>query len=369
MKKIISLLLVLSIIMSMFLTFGTFASGELLFYSFEDENEGWNVWSSAGKHLNSLTQDCATDGKKSLLINDNSEGLAGGISTKMVEVKEGITYSVSADVLLVHGTINVSLRFYDKDEKRLTNTNKKTAVGKWENAVITEVAPSGAKYANIVIATTAAAKAIGYFDNIFLKEGALSVKTISAKLPDKLPVLTADESIVKPTEDGVEDGAELLSESFEGGLGNWTYSTANSKDYVKVVSETFSDGNSSVHINDIGDVAGPGIKSPMIKVSQGNTYTILLDFKGISGTIKVYTKFFDQSNTALSQPSINAPIGDWQETYTYVDAPNAYGTMLREEIALVIDDNFNFTMVLQALKNPFSGKSLGQWMKMPGVEI
>ena len=55
--------------------------------------------------------------------------------------------------------------------------------------------------------------------------------------------------------------------------------------------------------------------------------------------------------------------------HTYVDAPNAYGTMLRENIALVIDDDFNVTMVLQELKNPFSGKTLGQWMKMPGVDV
>lgn len=53
---------------------------------------------------------------------------------------------------------------------------------------------------------------------------------------------------------------------------------------------------------------------------------------------------------------------------TYVDAPNSYGTMLREVIAIVIDDEFNFTMVLQAMKNPFTGKSLGQWMKLPGIE-
>ena len=54
---------------------------------------------------------------------------------------------------------------------------------------------------------------------------------------------------------------------------------------------------------------------------------------------------------------------------TYIDAPNAYGTMLREQIAIVIDEQSNFTMVLQALKNPFTGNSLGQWMIMPGVTV
>ena len=54
---------------------------------------------------------------------------------------------------------------------------------------------------------------------------------------------------------------------------------------------------------------------------------------------------------------------------TYVDAPNAYGTMLREQIAIVIDEQSKFSMVLQALKNPFTGNSLGQWMIMPGVTI
>lgn len=52
-----------------------------------------------------------------------------------------------------------------------------------------------------------------------------------------------------------------------------------------------------------------------------------------------------------------------------VDAPNAYGTMLRENLALVLDENSDFIMVLQELKSPFTGGSLGQWIVMPGVDV
>lgn len=86
-------------------------------------------------------------------------------------------------------------------------------------------------------------------------------------------------------------------------------------------------------------------------------------------------KFPPMESSMIKEGEIKISEGFGSQTHklryieTYVDAPNAYGTMLRAEIALVIDDDFNFKMVLQALTNPFTGKSMGQWMKMPGVEI
>ena len=49
---------------------------------------------------------------------------------------------------------------------------------------------------------------------------------------------------------------------------------------------------------------------------------------------------------------------------TYIDAPNSYGAMLRKEIGIVIDDDFNPQFTIEPIKT--FGKVSG-WMKMPGV--
>lgn len=112
-------------------------------------------------------------------------------------------------------------------------------------------------------------------------------------------------------------------------------------------------------------------KTPMeIKYETFMKNIVAMAFKSPSSV-----KFPPMESSMIKEGEIKISAGIGAKTHnlryihTYIDAPNAYGTMLREEIAIVIDDKFNFTMVLQALKNPFTGKSLGQWMKLPGVEI
>ena len=112
-------------------------------------------------------------------------------------------------------------------------------------------------------------------------------------------------------------------------------------------------------------------KTPMeLKYETFMKDTVARAFKSPSSV-----KFPPMDSSMIKEGELKVSAGFGVKTHTlryiqtYVDAPNAYGTMLREEIALVIDDNFNFTMILQALKNPFTGKNLDQWMKMPGVEI
>lgn len=52
---------------------------------------------------------------------------------------------------------------------------------------------------------------------------------------------------------------------------------------------------------------------------------------------------------------------------TYVDAPNSYGTMLRQELAIIVDDEFNPQFAVQRVKGLLGGVS-NNWMKMPGVK-
>ena len=52
---------------------------------------------------------------------------------------------------------------------------------------------------------------------------------------------------------------------------------------------------------------------------------------------------------------------------TYVDAPNSYGTMLRQAICIIVDNDFNPQFVVQNVPGLMGGPSKN-WMKMPGVK-
>ena len=51
---------------------------------------------------------------------------------------------------------------------------------------------------------------------------------------------------------------------------------------------------------------------------------------------------------------------------TYIDAPNSYGTMLRKEICIVVDNDFNPQYVLENVPKMLGGKS-NNWVKMAGI--
>ena len=71
MKKILSIVIVLSLLLSLLSGVAVFSSDELLFESFESEEGSWKHWSSAGKSLNSISSDCATDGENYAIIKDS----------------------------------------------------------------------------------------------------------------------------------------------------------------------------------------------------------------------------------------------------------------------------------------------------------
>ena len=73
---------------------------------------------------------------------------------------------------------------------------------------------------------------------------------------------------------------------------------------------------------------------------------------------------FDPS--MVKQGNIKLNMKDQYVRYieTYIDAPNSYGTMLREEIIIGIDDEFHPTFWAQHVQiSPLLGKSKG-WVKM-----
>ncbi|MBE7021510.1 MAG: hypothetical protein E7411_08780 [Ruminococcaceae bacterium] len=322
MKRFLSLIISLSLILS--LCPGIFAWGaeNVLFDSFESEDGPWKHWSNAGKALNSISSDCATEGEKAFLLNDNSAGLAGGFSSERVSITEGATYTALIDVYMIYGTVAVNLRFYDESGTRLSSPSKKPPVSdKWQTVAITDVAPKGAALCDVVVATNAATMGICYLDNLRVTEGKADAGTPNGSIPKNPPKYVAEDTKVEAKDDGVKDGELIYSYDFENGLNDWGYANNASETYVEEISSYGTNNTVSIHINDIGDGVGPGIKSPDIPVSEGNVYTVLFDSYGVSGTMKVYVKFFDNQGATLSQVSFDIASGGWGVSMGNVTAP------------------------------------------------
>ncbi len=322
MKKILSLSIVLSLLLSLLSGVTGVSAGNLLTESFESEDGPWKHWSNAGKSLNSISGDCATDGEKSFLLNDNSAGLAGGFLSERISVEEGKTYTALIDTYMVYGSVSVNLRFYDESGNRLSSPSKKPAVSdKWQTVAITDVAPAGAKLCDVVVATNAATTGIAYFDNLKIAEGKLEAGTPSGSVPKNPPQFVQEDTTVEAKDDGIKEGTVIYSYDFENGLDGWGYANNASKDYVEEVTAFGTNSTVSIHINDVGEGVGPGVKSPDIPVSEGNDYTITLDSYSVSGTMKVYVKFFDSQGATISQVSFDVASGGWGATTGKVTVP------------------------------------------------
>lgn len=309
-KKIISFIIAFSMIFSM-VSFSTFAADELILITFENESEGWKPWSVAGKDLTTFTTDAYTEGKQSVLCNDNSTSNATGLRSKMASVTPGETYTALCDMLLVDGTVNFYVRFYDASNKALTNLKGIGTKGEWKTIALTGKAPEGAVTADIYIATIGGATGLAYIDNMKLVKGTVEPGKPDGKVPATLPKQEEQEN--KPAEivdDGVKEGDIIASNSFENGLGGWSYWGAGAEEYVTNENDA-SDGKKSYHVVDPEAAGAPGLQSNTFPVSEGHTYTFMIDSKVVSGTTKIFVKFQDASGAQIYNKSQNLSGVGW----------------------------------------------------------
>ena len=177
-KKLLSFLLALTMLVSM-LGFTAYADGKVLqSYSFESEDEGWTYYSAKDLSTNYLSKEKATQGSSALYIEDPGDGKVGGFRGEMIDVTPGTTYSISADAFIkASGTVFI-LRFYDSAKKKIEDLQVKAKkTNEWENLTGSKKAPEGSVYADIMIVTFSTGGGSGYFDNAKLYEGAAAPST------------------------------------------------------------------------------------------------------------------------------------------------------------------------------------------------
>ena len=321
-KKLISALIVLTMILSMFTFVGALAADELIKLTFENESEGWAPWANAGKDLSSYSTDAYTEGKQSLLCKDDSASLATGFRSKMVNVTPGEKYTALCDMYLVSGKINFYLRFYDENKKALSNKTGTGTENAWKAIVLSAEAPEGAVTADVYVATFGNSEGIAYVDNVKLVKGTASAGTITGKAPDNAPTSSAKpEDTSAPADDGVKEGAVIASNSFEDGLGNWKY-WSKAEGNVTLIDNDASDGKKCFHVVDPDSSIAPGIQSDKFNVTGGTSYTFTIDSKVVSGTTKMFVKFFDAAGTQLENKSVNLTGTNWTTNTSSHTAPN-----------------------------------------------
>lgn len=141
------------------------AAGDTVFSeSFEN---GLGEWSASDEKCAVVSEGKATDGKKSILVSDNSETTSPGITSPSIAINPNVKYTVSADFVDAEGIIKIYLQYFDKAGKRLTSTSTSAKQGSYTGSVAV-VAPADAATAKIVIVGNSSATGKAYVDNVKL---------------------------------------------------------------------------------------------------------------------------------------------------------------------------------------------------------
>ncbi len=119
-----------------------------------------------------------------------------------------------------------------------------------------------------------------------------------------------------------EEAEPISKESFENGILNgWSRWNALSSDYVKEVSDAYSDGKKAIHILDDSDSTSVGVISQMYSVTPGQEYTACADTYIVSGLVYIFFKYFNANKEQITSVSKSGEAGKWTVTQITAKAP------------------------------------------------
>ena len=325
-KKHISFFVIFAVLLSFCPTFNiVWANSENVIFSDSFEKgsflNNWEYMNDASLGFVRVTDSCSTDGKKSLYIWDEKSDGSVGIQSVRKEITSGKTYTVTADIYRKSATLYLYLKYYTEDNVLISSATKaRSASGSgWKNYAISQLAPQDAKYIEINLVTSIAPEGYGYYDNIKIIEGEVSVETtVSGTNPPADEDIFIYEDLVPSVND-----LRIFHEGFEYGLGNWTDFSNISDLSVKVSTSEKSSGANSLYFYDNSETETPEILSSKINVKEGEEYIVSAKGKRISGAVAVNYKFYNEDDTVLeSNPvGISANGNNWYHASKTVTAP------------------------------------------------
>lgn len=292
MKKSLSVLIVITMLLSLFAWVNTFADSGVVFSESFESGMGDFTYASSKTTENDVinTSDKASDGKKSMHIIDKSDEAAHGVASPKVAAISNATYTLSVDMFSVGNKgVKVYLRFTDSKGTKLYNKGfDVTKENTWETVTVTETAPSNTAFVQVFVMSAGAGSAEAYVDNIRLL---VSGNSGSVKVEDDITVSGS----FYMSEDS------LIDESFELGFGTFKHATSKGTDQDVInTMDKASHGNKSMHIIDKSEESAFGVASPKVAITSGKTYTMKVDMFAVGNKgVVAYLRFTDNKGTKL----------------------------------------------------------------------
>ena len=323
MKKLISLLLTMAMMLSMFSFISVFAAETVVFEEgFENGLENWTKKKGNEDEKQYLANEKAKDGKNSLCVTDDTDAGAFGFQSINIPATPGVTYTVSGD-LFSEGTASnkIFFTYIDAEGTRLFNQSfGAKAVGAWENVSLTQLAPAGT--VAIVLHLTGSKVGIGttYYDNIKITTDG---KAGEATAPTIVPSTTTTNPAV--------GGEVVFADSFENGTDNWKFNGVKaSEENSKFVTDKASDGKVAAYVVDDSEEAAFGFVSKKLPATAGATYTITGDTYNVEGVgAKLFIGFFGSDDKRIVSKSVGkSTVGEWVSISLTEVAPEGTVSML-----------------------------------------
>ena len=229
MKKILSLILILSIFTTVLTGVGIAASDEpelLYTYDFENDLEGWLLYGLPDGGTVTFTADSKFSGEYSVYIVDNSTSKTCGISSPYFNVTAGEKYTFASMIRPASGgTIRLYIKYYDKDNKLLSNTSYLPRGSYWHPLYAVSVAPENAVKALMQLVGTSTETGTAYVDYVEIYKGVKNYDRVDGPYIAPSQLAPKNASIVSPTGDKLvyktynDEGDTLSDFSYAGYYG------------------------------------------------------------------------------------------------------------------------------------------------------
>ena len=307
MRKIVSIMIVLSLI-STFFVFNAFSENTHVIFEETFENGMLNDWrtsSSAVGDKFTITSDDKSEGNDSLKIWDDDTSLSSGVRTGYIEASPKHKYRLFGDVKVISGNFTLYFRVYNGEKKQIANTSYK-AKNEWSTAKLDLVAAEDAAYIEVIAMTSAEPTGEAFLDNI---------KIIDIGVPTDMEIEVAKAASV-PMNINTETkaGDYVIFDSFEKPLAGWkTYSSSVDSQFERVETEK-TDGEKSLRIWDDSEVLTFGIRSGYIPVKEFNDYEVSFDSLAKGTTATVYFRLYDNDKVQVNVRSTLLNKDSWGNT-------------------------------------------------------
>ena len=325
MKKTLSLLIVLSMLVSCILPLSVMAEDKPIFSeSFEGMSghnlpEGWTFLGKRGEDFCSYDFEKYTDGKVSAFVNDDDETATSGFVSPFIEAEANKVYTGATDIYVVKGGGKLYFKFFDADKTQLMSKSKTISkTGVWSEIYYTLTAPEGTKYMQIVACGTSDGINVSYYDNMRIYEGEVKAKKTET-------TSSSSSNIIKPT----GDSATLYTQSFEGLSGfsalpeGWRYFGNKTNDMCSYTTEVATDGTTSAYVIDRSTEVAGGFISPYVEIEAGKEYSATVQvylFDGASASM--FLKYYDENRKEVATKTVTSTVlNGWASLSANVVAP------------------------------------------------